>query len=444
MLSWAKSLFPINRSITGPGVRETLEFLKEINPSLEVRSVPSGRQIFDWTIPDEWNIRDAYISHVESGRKFAEFSLSNLHVVSYSTPVNEEMELGDLLPHIYTLPDQPELVPYVTSYYRRDWGFCMSENDKRMLPSGKYRVLIDSELYRGELNYGEAVIPGKLRDEVFFSSYICHPSMANNELSGPVVLSALLKLVGATKKKPLYTYRFALVPETIGSLSYISRNFRTLRRHMVAGFNLSCVGDNRQFSHVESRLGSSLADFALSAALQGKSPSVRYSFLERGSDERQYCAPGIDLPVVGFCRTKYGEYPEYHTDADNFDVVTSEGLEGALQVLTELIEAFEFGLFPRAVNKGEPQLSKYGLFPQTGPNRTYENLRLRLDILSYADGYHSTFDIALLLRVPLSDVIAELKLLERNGLIRRAPRQRPKSPVLRTLSKMLPPKLSAL
>ena len=417
MIGWAEDLFPIPRSLTGDGVRETLKYLKAINPEITIHSYATGTQVFDWEIPREWRIKDAWIEHVATGQRFAEFSESNLHVLGYSLPVEAEMDRDELLPHIYTQPDQPSLVPYVTSYYADRWGFCMSHIAKDALPEGSYRVHIDSVLFEGEMLVGDALIRGQTDRELMFSSYICHPSMANNELSGPVLLSALLKFIKDHIPNPKFSYRFILVPETIGSLAYMSRNLEQMQQLIACGFNVSCVGDERAYSHVQSRYGETIADVALKSALIGKNNVKTYSFLERGSDERQYCAPGIDLPVCGFCRSKYGEYPEYHTDADNFDVVTEQGLDGSFQVMTTIIKAFELGLYPTVLVKGEPQLGKRGLYPSVSQKGSYSTIRARMDLLAYADGSNSLFDIANRIAVPLDIVLEEVEVLLKYGLI---------------------------
>lgn len=417
MIGWARDLFPIPRSLTGDGVRETFRYLQAINPEITLHSFPTGTQVFDWEIPREWQIRDAWIEHLPTGQRFAQFSECNLHILGYSLPVNAEMDRAELLPHIYTQPDQPDAIPYVTSYYKGRWGFCMSQTAKDALPEGTYRVHVDSDLIDGELLVGDALLQGQTNREIMFSSYICHPSMANNELSGPVVLSALLKFVKDYIPQPKFSYRFVLVPETIGSLAYMSRNLEQMQARVACGFNLSCVGDERAFSHVQSRYGDTIADIALKSALLGKDHVKTYSFLERGSDERQYCAPGIDLPLCGFCRSKYGEFPEYHTDADNFDVVTQQGLSGTFQVLTTIIKAFELGLYPAVSVKGEPQLGKRGLYPSISQKGSYSATRARMDVLAYADGSNSLFDIANRISVPLDIVLEEAELMLEHGLL---------------------------
>ena len=416
MLRWMEDLWDYPRSITGHGTRSTLEYLKNINPDLNIHSFKSGTRVFDWDIPDEWNIYDAYIEH-ESGQKFAEFTKNNLHVLGYSIPCDIRLPLSELLPHIYTQSDQPDVVPYVTSYYNDNWGFCMSEKDKQEMPDGMYHAVIDANKSPGTLELADLVIKGESSKEIFFSTYVCHPSMANNELSGPVLATALIQYIKSKYKKLKYTYRFVFVPETIGSITYLSQHLKHLQDKVICGFNLSCVGDDRAYSHIESRMGNTLADNALKSALIGLDNVVNYSFLERGSDERQYCAPGVDLPLCGFCRTKYGEYPEYHTSADNFDVVTIEGLNGAFNIMKTIIDAFEVDLFPKINVKCEPQLSKHNLRHNVSQKGHMDDIHTRLDFIAYADGEHSIFDISNKINKNLKYVIEEARVFDRHHLL---------------------------
>lgn len=416
MLRWARELYPLCRSLTGPGLRQTLDFIAAHLPGLTVNSFKSGDQVFDWQIPDEWTIRDAFLEH-ESGQRFAEFSKSNLHVLNYAAPLDTRLSRDELLPFIHTQPDQPDVIPYVTSYYSRRSGFCMSENDKRALPPGHYRAFIDSDLEPGSMEQGELFLPGSSGREILFSTYVCHPSLANNELSGPVLSMALAQYVKDRFPDRTFGYRFLFLQETIGSIAWLSRNLEQAKRNIAAGFVLSCVGDERAWSHVESRHGDSLADRALHAAIGNRPGFKRYDFLERGSDERQYCAPGIDLPVCGFCRSKYGEYPEYHTSDDDFSVVTAAGLQQSFDAMTVMIRAFEAGCFPRVTVLGEPQLGKRGLYPTISQKGRNDPVRLRMNVLAWADGSNSIFDIASRIGESLDAVVEEVELLSSHGLL---------------------------
>ena len=417
MIKWMKDLWIFPRSLTGHGNKKTLEYLKKINPKLKIYFSKSGKKVYDWVIPDEWNINDGYIKH-SSGRKFAEFKKHNLHILGYSNSIKAKLPLSKILDHIYTEPSQPNDIPYVTSYYEDRWGFCMSENQKKKLPKGTYEVLIDSTKKPGKFYYADLLIKGKSKKEIFFSTYICHPSMANNELSGPVLSSALIKYINNKYTKTKYSYRFVFLPETIGSIVYINKNFKLLQKNMIAGFNLSCVGDNRQYSYIPSRHGNRISDQAIKAALQKLKNVKYYSFLDRGSDERQYCSPGVDLPVAGFCRTKYGEYPEYHTSADNFNVVTKKGLAGSFNVMKSIIDSFEEGLYPLAKFKCEPNLGKRNLYPTISKkNNLNKILATRLDLIAYSDGKMNLFEISLKIKKRIDLVLKELKILKENNLI---------------------------
>ena len=417
MLKWAKELFPFCRSITGKGLRDTILFLKKINTDLKILSFKSGEKVFDWRIPDEWNIKDSFIKHT-SGKKYAQFSKSNLHIVGYSIPIDKWISKNELLQHIHTQKNLPNAVPYVTTFYKKNWGFCLSENEKKKLPNGKFKVFIDSNLQPGVLNLAEAKLKGRSKKEIFFSTNICHPSMANNELSGPVLASALLKYIKNNYKKTYYSYRFIFVPETIGSIAYLSKKYREMKKRIIAGFVLSCVGDERNYSHISSP-NYNLADKALSSALIGLKNVKKYSYLERGSDERQYCSPGIDLPVCGFCRSRYRDYPEYHTDRDNFNVVTQKGLEDSFNVIKNIINAFEIGLFPKTRILGEPQLSKRNLYPEISKGGTLDaETKNRIDMLAYSDGKTNIFDICKKINLPLGQALLSVKNLKKFKLLK--------------------------
>ncbi|WP_052159328.1 DUF4910 domain-containing protein [Alcaligenes faecalis] len=412
----AKDLFPICRSLTGPGVRETLSYLGQHLPGLTVHEVPSGTQAFDWTVPDEWTIRDAYIAD-DSGRRIVDFKNHNLHVVGYSEPVDQWLDLKELDKHLYSLPEQVDAIPYITSYYSRRWGFCLTHQQRQALPQGRYHAVIDSELKKGILNYAELTIPGQTEKEILLSTYICHPSMANNELSGPVVTTAIARWLMSLEKRH-YTYRIVFIPETIGSIVYISQNIDHLKKNVIAGFNITCIGDDRCYSYLPSRAGDTISDRAALHVLSHIDPEFkRYTWLDRGSDERQYCAPGVDLPIATIMRSKYGEYPEYHTSLDNLDLVTPTGLEGGVNALRLAIEAIENDVLLQTTTYCEPQLGKRGLYPTLSTKETGAQVAAMMNLISYCDGQHGLLEIANMIGEPISKLVDILKPLVANGLI---------------------------
>lgn len=410
-------MFPYCRSITGNGVRQTLTALQKVCPAIQIHEVPSGTKVFDWTIPKEWNIRDAWIKN-PSGEKILDFKQSNLHVVGYSLPLDQEMSLEELRQIIYTQPDQPDAIPYVTSYYKERSGFCMAENQKRSLPEGIYHAYIDSELKEGSLTYGEILLPGETKQEILLSTYICHPSMANNELSGPSVTVHLAKWLSSLLRRR-YSYRIIFIPETIGSITYLSRNLDIMKKNVVAGFNLSCLGDDRTFSYIASRYGNTLADRVAKNVLRFYYPEYKnYTFLARGSDERQYNAPGVDLPVCAICRSKYGEYPEYHTSKDDLGLISPSGLLGAYEVYQQCIEALENNYAYQVQCLCEPQLGKRGLYPTISQKGSYGEITAMSDFIAYADGTNDIIAISDIIGVPVRSLIPIVKKLSENGLIR--------------------------
>ncbi|MDE2430521.1 MAG: DUF4910 domain-containing protein [Burkholderiales bacterium] len=413
----ATRLWNINRSITGDGVRQTLEILKEVIPDLQNHEVASGTRVFDWVVPREWRVRDAYIVD-QSGKKICDFKTNNLHLVGYSTPVHRKMTLDELQGHLYSLPDQPFAIPYITSYYKERWGFCISQIERDSLEVGEYEVFVDTDLFEGSLTYGELFIAGESDKEIFISTYVCHPSMANNELSGPAVTAHIADWIGSRDKNK-YSYRIVFIPETIGSITYLSKNLSHLKSHVIAGFNVTCIGDDRDYSYLPSRDGMTISDVVAKHCLKHICPTFKsYSWTDRGSDERQYCAPGVDLPIASIMRTKYGKYDEYHTSLDDLvNVVTPVGLEGGFTALTRAIEAIEKNSFPRVTVLGEPQLGKRGLYPTLSTKTSGTDVRLMMDLITWSDGTKSLLEIAEACNSPIWDLYPIIERLTEHKLI---------------------------
>ncbi len=416
MHNFARDLWPINRSITGDGVRVTLQKIKAFLPELNIYEVKSGEIAFDWTVPKEWNVKNAWII-TPGGQKICDFSVNNLHLVGYSIPIHKKMTLEELQPFLYSLPDQPNAIPYVTSYYSERWGFCISENQRATLKDGEYEVFVDSELKNGSLTYAEIFIPGEKEQEIFLSTYVCHPSMANNELSGPVVTTFLAQWIKNCSRK--YSYRIVFLPETIGSIVYLSRKLEHLKKHVVAGFNITCVGDDRAYSYLPSRKGNTISDIVALHVLKNIDPSFKlYTWRDRGSDERQYCAPLVDLPIATIMRSKYGEYPEYHTSLDNLeDVVTPSGLQGGFDAIKSAISIIEKNAYPLVKVLCEPQLGKRGLYPQLSTKKYFPDTRLMMDVISWSDGDKSLLEIADLCNVPFDKIEKIVNVLSNAGLL---------------------------
>ena len=414
---FARELWPINRSITGEGVRETLKKISVHLPKLKIKSVSTNTKVFDWIVPKEWSVAEAYIVK-PSGEKICDYSKNNLHLVGYSVPFEDEISFDELKKHLYTLPDQPNAIPYVTSYYKDRWGFCLSQDQFNTLENGTYKVVIKSTLFDGKLNYGELLIKGKSDKEIFLSTYICHPSMANNELSGPTVMTFLAKWLQEIYETN-FSYRIIFIPETIGSISYLSKNHKVMKNKIFAGFNVSCVGDNRAYSYLPSRNGKTISDMIAKHVLKWIDPNfIEYSWLDRGSDERQYCAPGIDLPIASIFRTKYAQYPEYHTSLDNLEnVVTPEGLDGGYWAIRKAIEAIEKNKKYLTTVFCEPQMGKRGLYPTLSNKAEKKEVQIMMDFVSFCDGKTSLLEIAEGLNLPIWQLYEIVDLLKSHNLI---------------------------
>ena len=417
-----KKLFPITRSLTGNGVKETLDIIQKEFPKLKIKKFKSGTKVFDWNIPEEWNVRDAYVID-KYNNKIIDFKKNNLHLVGYSIPIKKNITKKELFKNLYFLKNQPKAIPYITSYYKRRWGFCISYNeykilDKRYSLNDKFKVVINSNLNKkGNLNYGELILKGKSKKEILISTYICHPSMANNELSGPIVSMGLINYF--KNKKLNKTLRFVFIPETIGSISYLSKNLKYLKENVIGGYNLSCIGDERQHSCMFSKYQNSPSDEAVIEAyklLKIKNYKV-YPFLKRGSDERQYNSPGIDLKISSIFRTKYGEYPEYHTSLDNFNLVTLKGCVGGFNVARKSIEILLERIYPKCKIMCEPQMGKRGLYPTLSTKNENKLTISYMDFLQYADGTNSLEKISNLIKLELNSVKRINSILSKNNLI---------------------------
>ncbi len=420
MHAMAARLFPICRSITGDGIRQTLREIAKSIP-LQLSEVPSGTPALDWTVPQEWNIRDAFIADA-SGKRIVDFKANNLHVVNYSVPIKKRMTLSELKPHLHSLPDHPDWIPYRTSYYNPTWGFCLSHNQLLSLTDGDYEVCIDSSLADGSLTYGEYLIPGQISDEILISCHCCHPSLANDNLSGIALATALARILSATPRR--LSYRFVFAPGTIGAITWLSRNEAIIPR-IKGGLVVACVGDPGDFHFKQSRRGNSELDKAVEYALKmsGRPYHVR-PFTPYGYDERQYCSPGYDLAVGSLTRTCHGAYPQYHTSADNLDFITAEALADSLQIYLKVIDILEHNVRYQNLNpKGEPQLGRRGLYRALGglPDAGQQEMAL-LWILNLADNTRTLLNIAERSGIPFGALaqaaarLEEFKLLLETGV----------------------------
>jgi aminopeptidase-like protein len=396
--SYFDRLWPIFRSITGEGVRQTHNVLSELI-RLERTEIPSGTQVFDWTIPKEWKVNEAYIID-PNGKRVLDVKENNLHLLNYSIPFRGVLSRTELDKNLYSLPDKPTAIPYVTSYYSPRWGFCLSQQQRDALPDGDYQVVVDTELFDGSLTLSEAILPGETKDEVLISTYTCHPSLASNELSGPLVAAFLYKELAKLESRRL-TYRFIFLPETIGAITYLHLRGEYLKQHLIAGYVITCIGDTGNFTYKRSRQSNlistlALVDRAAEHVLKHSKKSHKIlDFSPLGSDERQYCSPGFNLPVGSLMRSMYGTYPEYHTSLDNKSLISFEAMAEAVGMYLSVMKVLELNrtyknLFPH----GEPQLGKRGLYETLGRNTIPELSSAVFWLLNYADGDHDLLWIA--------------------------------------------------
>jgi len=416
MIDFIKELYPICRSITGNGTRETLKLIGQHIP-LQIHEVPTGTKVLDWEIPREWNIRDAYLKD-SSGLKVIDFKKLNLHVLNYSTPINAKMDLAGLKPHLFSIPEKPTLVPYRTSYYAENWGFCISHDQLTSLKEDTYEVVIDTDLSQGHLTYGELFIKGSVEEEVLISTHICHPSLCNDNLSGIAVCTFLAKALVQTT--PYYSYRFLFIPGTIGAITWLALNEAQLE-HIRYGLVTSLLGIDSVFTYKRSRIGNAGIDCVVEQVLaKSGMPYHVINFIPYGYDERQFCSPGFNLPVGNLTRVPFGEYPEYHTSADNFNLISAKALQDSLDVFRNVIGHIEADR--KYINqhpKGEPQLGKRGLYDNIGGRNDSKTLQLAfLWVLNYSDGEHSLTDISVLSGLDLKLVVEAAEMLKEKGLIK--------------------------
>lgn len=388
----ARQLYPICRSITGNGVRQSLNILQEHIP-LEIFEIPSGKQVFDWTVPKEWNIREAWIKDSQ-GSKIVDFADHSLHILNYSVPIHQKMSLSELKGHLFSLPDQPDLIPYRTSYYRENWGFCLTHNQLEGLEEGEYEVYIDSTLEEGHLTYGELFIEGESEEEILFSAHICHPSLANDNLAGISVMIELAKSLLSQKNR--YSYRFIFIPGTIGSITWLAENEENIPR-IKCGLVASLLGDPGNFTYKRSRRGDTEIDQIVEYVLQesGKEHEI-IDFFPYGYDERQFCSPAFNLAVGNFTRSQFGQYPEYHTSGDNLELVQPQYLQESLEMYQAVLSILEKNqTYLNLSPKCEPQLGKRGLYDAIGGNSDSKALQMAmLWVLNLADGNYSLLEIA--------------------------------------------------
>ena len=413
-----KDLFNINRSLTGKGNLKTLRYIKKIVPKLKIKYFNTGERYYDWTIPKEWNVTDAYIEDLK-GKKVIDFKKNNLHLVGYSEPIKKIVKKKELLEHLHSLKNNKKAIPYVTSYFNKYWGFCLTHEQKVKLKDEKYMVYIDSKFTNGKMHYGELIHKGKSDKEILISTYICHPSMANNELSGPIVSMSLINFF--QKKKLNYSIRFIFIPETIGSIAFVSKNIKKIKKNLLGGYNLTCLGYSKDYGCILSKYRNNLCDkYLLKAYDDLKIKYKEFSFLERGSDERQYNSPRVEFPVATVFRSKFGNYKQYHTSLDNFDIVSEKNIKDSSKLMVRVINIFQKKIIPFSKYFCEPNMGKRGLYPlisEKNRKKTFSNTANLMNFLQYADGKNDLDDIAIKINSTTKEVKKMFNLLIKKKLI---------------------------
>ncbi len=413
MMKWAKDIFPYNRSLSGDGVRKTIKYIQEnVNKRFKSKKFKSNSKYFDWIAPSEWKVTEAFIKE-ENGKKICDINENNLHLLGYSSKFNKTVSYNELKKNLYFLKDKPNAVPYLTSYYKKKWGFCISYNKfKKLNKNIKYRVKVNSKHFKGFLDYAEFFIKGKSKKEILIVSYICHPSMANNELSGPLVVMALSKILKSQK----YSVRLILIPETIGAIAYIKKNFNHLKKNLIAGFNLSCVGDKGKFTLINSKESNTYADKVATRVLEKTKKFKKYSFLKRGSNERQFGCQNLSLPFVTICRTRFGDYKEYHTSNDNLDLISEKNLKETLKQTKLIIDDIQKNKIYVKKLFCEPFFSKYKLIRSTRMKANNFEKEL-FDLAAYVDKNYDETELSKLLKKSKDDVVKKLQILSQKKII---------------------------
>jgi aminopeptidase-like protein len=416
--SLAVELWPINRSLNTVGTSQTIQrLIQDFKKNSRIYRFRSGKKVADWVVPKRWNVTKAYVETLD-GQRLIDWEKNNLHLVSYSIGINKIISKKELFENLHFDPSNPGSIPYRTSYYARKWGFCIAANDLKRFVDDSYHVVIDSNFTNHPMEIGELYFKGRSNKEVVFSTYVCHPSMANNELSGPVVLHSIAKYLSSLNT--FYSYRILFLPETIGAIALLTRNLRSLRKRVLAGFVVTCVGDSKEWSFIESRSGITLADKIGKRVLnQSKINFKEYTFLDRGSDERQYCSPGVDLPFASITRSKYGTYPEYHSSADDLDLISPEGLESSIELYIKIIEEFENNSIYKSDFIGEPMYSKYLLRNSTGAGSLSDSDRNVSNIVALSDGSSDITEIANRLNLSKEYLEDQINKLVKFGILKK-------------------------